>query len=513
MAESYKLREGSLQERFNNLRTKLQIYGGGYGNGKTSAAVVLKCLVVARDYPGANILVARESYPKLNDTIRKEFFKWCPPTWIAKRPTKDDNTCILKNGTHINFRYIEQQGKNTSEGGTSNLLSANYDLIIIDQLEDPGITHKDFMDLFGRLRGSARYIGDDPTMPKTGPRWMVVTLNPNRNWTYKQIIKPYHVYLDTGIILPELLIDEKTKEPIIGLVEDSTYENKENLPEDFIDGLKAVYHGSMRDRFLNGLWAGYEGLVYPEYDIVHHQIQHEAMVDYLTMLTYLYGKVPTVIEGYDYGLSVPSCYIFAMVDHFGNVFCLDGFYQPGLQIQEQESKIKAIREKYCTSRIKVDKPIYADPSIFRRGPGSRDLVGKTVADLFWNYGNGILMQRANNNIISGITKVSSYLQLIDDHRNPITNVKPAPHLYFSDRLTFVDDEIGDYYWQKDSDGEPIDKPNEGKDHAMDTLKYLLTSTPELARPIEQYKADPMLVIKRWQEVETQNNTRRARYGH
>ena len=70
----YRLIPGSIQDQFGNLRTKVQVFGGGYGNGKTAAAVVQKVLKVAKEYPGANILVARSTYPKLNDTIRKE---WC----------------------------------------------------------------------------------------------------------------------------------------------------------------------------------------------------------------------------------------------------------------------------------------------------------------------------------------------------------------------------------------------------------------------------------------------------
>ena len=37
------------------------------------------------------------------------------------------------------------------------LLSATYDWIGLDQIDDPGITHKDFLDLLGRLRGDTPY--------------------------------------------------------------------------------------------------------------------------------------------------------------------------------------------------------------------------------------------------------------------------------------------------------------------------------------------------------------------
>ena len=93
---------GGMHEKFMNLRTKIQMLGGGFGNGKTAASCV-KAIQLALDYPGSNGLIARETYPKLNDTIRKEFFKWCPRSIIQKMPTQDNNTCYLKNGSMVNF--------------------------------------------------------------------------------------------------------------------------------------------------------------------------------------------------------------------------------------------------------------------------------------------------------------------------------------------------------------------------------------------------------------------------
>ena len=67
-------------------------------------------------------------------------------------PTQDDNTCYLKNGTIVNFRYISQRGKQNVDGSTtSNLLSATYDWIGIDQIEDPEIVHKDLLGSYGTI--------------------------------------------------------------------------------------------------------------------------------------------------------------------------------------------------------------------------------------------------------------------------------------------------------------------------------------------------------------------------
>src|SRR3989304_4183377 len=183
---TFRINEDSLQERYQASHALVQLFGGGFGNGKT-ANTVIKCLALAKDYPGSNGLIARSTLPKLNDTIRAEFLKWCPSSWIKRfpRPEGKSSTCILKNGTIINFRYIAQQGK-SQESTTSNLLSATYDWAAIDQIEDPEISHKDFLDINGRMRGQARYVGDDPAMPRVGPGWLMLTTNPTRNWVYKK---------------------------------------------------------------------------------------------------------------------------------------------------------------------------------------------------------------------------------------------------------------------------------------------------------------------------------------
>ena len=74
----FRLVEDSLQQRFLDSKAKIQLYGGGFANGKTSAACI-KAIQLAKDYPGCNGLMARSTYPKLNDTLRAEFIKWCPP--------------------------------------------------------------------------------------------------------------------------------------------------------------------------------------------------------------------------------------------------------------------------------------------------------------------------------------------------------------------------------------------------------------------------------------------------
>ena len=506
MTRTYNVREGSLHDQFQKSRAKVQIFAGGFGNGKTTGAVV-KALQIAREYPGSNGLVARATYPKLNATIRKEFEGWCPKSWVKRDVNSKENLIELKNGTTINFSYIAQGGKNT-ESSTSNLLSATYDWIVIDQVEDPEITEKDFLDLLGRLRGQTTYQGEDQTMPTTGPRWMILMCNPTRNWVFRKLIKPLQD-LKNGLKNDDLLVDADTGLPMVELFEGSTYDNKDNLPADFIKTQEAAYKGQMRSRFLLGEWGAFEGLVYPQYDPSVHLIDHDVMLEY-----YQECKDFTnigIIEAYDHGIASPACYLYAFADPYGNVLILDGLYEKEMTVSVASREIKNIRKRYDFD-VPEEHRIMADPAVFKRTTGSSKTIGTTTSGLFKE--NGIRMERANNDILNGIAKIQSYLEYDAMHKHPITGNPNAPYLYVSTKLTFFDHEIVDYFWKKDTAGEYEDVPMDRNDHAMDTLKYLLTRRPRIAT----FKPVRMPVPKRytrWSEQGgsgKQSDRRSHRYG-
>lgn len=503
-----------MADRFLQSKYKIQVVGGGFANGKTAMACI-KALNIARDYPGSNGLMARSTYPKLNDTLRKEFLKWCPKHWIKSFPMSNNgtNTCTLTNGSTINFRYVQQQSRG-EEGATSNLLSATYDWIIVDQMEDPEIVYKDFLDLQGRLRGSTPYAGNDPTMPRTGPRWMILTCNPTRNWFYKKVVHPIHLYKQNGTITPDLvcvrgdngkpiLIDGKPQ-VLVDLIEGSTYENKHVLEADFIQTLEATYTGQMRSRFLMGEWAAYDGLVYPQFNELIHGIEHNDAMDLLDVLTEQGYDVP-FIEGYDFGIANPSCYGLAFIDNDNNVILFDGFYRKEMGVIEQAEKIRLARNKWGVDET---QKVRADPNIFRRAGGALNGTGSTVAQLFDQC--GVPMSRGYNDLLGGIVKVGSYLNLSKFHRNPFTGEYGAPHFYVSRELTWFIDEIGGYYWDKDNKGDAEDKPKDKNDHGMDMTKYLLTDVREVARLDPTKRGVPSFM--KWHESEVANQKRGWRHG-
>lgn len=500
--KTYKIVEGGLHDRFHQSRAKVQFIGGGYGNGKTTACCI-KALKLCMDYPGCNGLIARSTYPKLNDTIRREFFKWCPSSWIKRMPTRDDNTLILKNNSTVNFRYVAQRGKETEES-KSNLLSATYDWMVVDQLEDPEFSHKDFLDLMGRLRGDAIYTGTDPTMPKRGPRWFMITTNPTRNWVFRELVRPLQNYAigkyDPKLICQvdkhgEPIMVEGRPVPIIELYEGSTYENVDNVGDDYIQGMLSTYKGSMRSRFIFGEWGALSGLVYPQFDEAVHIIEHAQMERYMQELR-MSGYRPTIIESYDHGIAAPSCYLFAFVDDDMNVMVLDGFYAAEKQVSDAAENMRAVRDAYGIRDDELSA-VFADPQVFRRAGEGGKGVGATVARLFAEH--GISMQRGSNDIYGGIAKFQQYLTPAILHEHPLHGSPRAPYFYISSKCEWIVNEITEYYWKRTANDDVTDTPTDRNDHAMDACKYLLTPQPKLAQFVGKPNEPPAWL--KWHEIE------------
>ena len=60
----------------------------------------------------------------------------------------------------------------------------------------------------------------------------------------------------------------------------------------------------------------------------------------------------------------------------------------------------------------------------------------------------------------------------------VTGERPGPLLYVADELPWFQDEVMGYYWKRDTQGKNIDEPVDHNDHAMNTIKYMLSKLPD-----------------------------------
>lgn len=519
-SKSYKIVDGTQIARFHESRAKVRLIAGGFANGKTTAAVA-ETLRIAKDYPGATGLLARATYPKLNSTLRREFVKWCPVPWIKTFDKSKENTCVLQNGTTIDFRYIDQK-VNADGEGTSNLLSANYDFIVVDQIDDVEITLDDFLQLLGRLRGAAQYEGEDDTMPLTGPRMIVLTCNPTLGWPYEHLVKPVHD-LRNGIFNSKLVCirDPETNEPVlddngqpqplIDVFEAPTYENAQNLEPDYLRLLEATYTGKMRDRYILGKWVAFEGVVYDEFDSNLHVVPHNQLMEYIQHLR-MQGFALTLTEGYDFGQTSPSVYLLSLGDNDGRVFIVDGFYEPNELVEDQAQTITELRNEHALDALTYNPAhaVLADPSIFKGTHAQRGVVGKSVARMFQEL--NIRMAPGNNNILNGIVKVKTMLRPQLSVVNPFTGALGCPKLFVSSKLHWFATEMNTWRWKKNTSDVTVDKTVDTNNHALDALRYMLSKVVPSAPLIRTQR---VRVPRRWTEQDsatTTADTRRHRYA-
>lgn len=476
---------------FFECREEIAGYTGGFGNGKTSVMGVLACYI-AENYERARVLVGRATRPKLEDSTKPEILKWVPEDSVERWPSERwNNILFAKTKSTIEFRHVRQEGKGKGEE-QSNLLSATYDAIFIDQMDDPEFSYKDFADLFGRLRGTARYIGDDPSFPAVGPQWFRFGANPTRNWLFREVVGPYFLYQKSGLITPKLLIDTDTRKPIIQVFNAPSQANKKHTGERYSKRMDIVFRGSMNKRYIAGDWDAYEGLVYPDYSDTVHMVDHDDMRKYLQ--NELANDALGVLEGYDYGQIVPSCYGLAFYNEVGDIFICDGFYEAKMLISKQAKEIKKIRNDWGV--LPAD-PIYADPQLFKGTNATKNDTSVSVVSMFED--EGIKMQRGANAIDTGIAKVGSYLVVDNMHMHPIKKTYGAPRLFVSSKLDWWHNEIQDYYWNKNIAGQNVDKPMDRNDHAMDMTKYLLSKRGRVIGQLRRKKHIVPAQVFSWSE--------------
>lgn len=186
------------------------------------------------------------------------------------------------------------------------------------------------------------------------------------------------------------------------------------------------------------------GLIYTEFDINSNVIEpFNIPDDWQDMISI------------DPGLSNPlSCHWYAR-DYDGNVYVIAEHYESNKTIEYHANKIKEISKtlnwKTATNGM-VETLI--DSAANQKTLASQ----KSVVELF--YENGILCNsNVNKNVLSGISKVKSYLK----------NINGETKLFIFSNCTNLIREIKNYRWNGN------DSPIKQDDHCLDELRYYIMS--------------------------------------
>jgi PBSX family phage terminase large subunit len=205
------------------------------------------------------------------------------------------------------------------------------------------------------------------------------------------------------------------------------YESIENpyFPKAEFERMRRILPPAIFARRYQGKHMRLEGLVFADFNMSH-------VVD-----PFQIPREWEVIAGIDFGYNNPAAFLLIAIDHDGNFYVFDEYYQSERTTKEHGEEINR-RYEYSVC--------YCDPS-----------AKQEQADL-QNYllGRRRNLQPAKNSVLPGITKVAEFFR-----SNRIKIFKTCKNLI---------DEIEGYQFK-----EGVDEPVKSHDHACDALRYALFS--------------------------------------
>ncbi len=258
-----------------------------------------------------------------------------------------------------------------------------------------------------------------------------------------------------------------------------TSENKKYHAEGWIEDMKKSYTKENYDRFINGSWDVFGGMVYPDFDIrgVH------GIPDMV-----IPAHWPRII-GWDHGYRNPTAVEVAAIDEMGNAVFYKEHYADNTLVKEHAAKFQdmAHKDKFPVGNNEKFL-VYMDYSAKNADGGGE---GKTIWDEYNEL--GIFGLTPDKDIPAGVDMVKQYLK--PDPERPFPAWHPRAGQLGSPKMFIVQsqcpnlvNEMQTYQWEPTKEGSERnhqERPKKWNDHACDASRYLLLA-------LGQRKADWIL---------------------
>ena len=391
------------QERFHLSQKKFRLYRGGLGSGKTLAGCH-EALRLSIAYPNNFGLVARETYQQLEDSTMRTFFEKTCPKELIRFYNKQSKHLYLFNGSEIVFRSLDNPEKFKSD---------EFGFFYIDEASE--CREDAFKFLMGRLRRT-----HSPQQVLCG----FLTSNPVNvtHWVYKYFV-----------------IDKRED---FEEFHAPTYENKSNLPENYIESLEKNYPPNWAKKYLNGDWGFTEG-GQPVFTNFREDL-HVKDLKYIT-------EMPVYV-GLDFGFRRPAA-VFSQIDDKDRWVILKEFMPENITVHDFAKRIIEIENKdfLLASRFVH----YGDPACNQ----TSDKSEKTSADIMRDYQISVFSRK---------TSPIARIEIIQKRLH--TLCEDTPSLLINKTCSFIIDAFaGGYHYD---DKRPDDPVKDGLyDHLVDALGY------------------------------------------
>lgn len=322
---------------------------GPAGTGKTLAAcwkIHLACL----RYPGIRVLMVRKTLESLKSGALNTFINGVQPGRFGVE-TFGGNKFFPAEFRYPNGSVILVSGMDKAE----KILSAEFDIIYVNEITEPGFMESDLEVLLTRLRnGKMPYQQIISDGNPSGPRhWMNRRCNEGKTRRITSTHKDNPVYWDT----------RKGDWTDVG--------------RQYVQTVLAGLTGVQRKRLFEGVWAAAEGLVYSEFN----PEQHVKTVDTTGWRTVL---------GVDVGTRNPTVILVAHVAGDGRIHISRELYRRNMSA----SDILAAIQQFDADH---------DPDVVYIDPSAKGYID----DL---HREGINVEPAVNDVLVGIQRVHAQFQ-------------------------------------------------------------------------------------------------------
>lgn len=422
-------RQVEAMEAVESGRYRWILFGGALGGSKSHFLRWLayrRCLMV----PSYRALLLRRTYPELEKTHMREA--------EIEGPKIGANVLLSRKPPIVEFprNSILEFGHCQDAKNVSNYLSAEYDLILFDEL----VTFEEKMVALISTRARTHKEGVTPQIVSGTNPGGVGGLWVRDRWLEKNVDK---------VKFPGYRPEQYHYIP--SLLDDNPY-----LDEAYVEALADVLEPEIFEAYRHGNWDIFEGQYFREFRKDKHVRHLEIPAD-----------LPR-IGGLDWGYAAPGCHLWA-------VSLPDGGLHIEREYKFKETIAQCVAEEICKTNRDHGLTLsvtYADPSMWIRSGQS----GESIAETFQR--SGVPLQRSNHERVNGWQRLRHWLR--DSPTNiPWLTIDPDCQYLIRTLPTLVHD---------DSPGKMEDVNTEGDDHAADALRYLVMGRP--APFVGKSKPDP-----------------------
>jgi PBSX family phage terminase large subunit len=399
------------------------LLSGPAGTGK-SRGVLEKLNLVALKYPGARILIVRQTAISLTSTALVTWEEHVVPEGL-----RAGLLSFFGGSPREPASYRYRNGSRVVVGGMDNpdkIMSSEYDVAYVQEAIELTVTGWEAINTRlrnGRLPYQQLIADTNPSFPM--------------HWLKRRC--------DDGKTV--LLESRHRDNPVYyALNADGSYTLTERGAA-YMQRLDALT-GPRRYRLRDGLWVGAEGLIYEDYDPAVHLIDR-----------FIVPPEWPRIEAVDFGYTNPFVWHHWAVDPDGRMILVAELYRTQRLVEDHAKDILAVRE-----RLELPRPyaLVCDHDAEDRATLERHVGMSTTA--------------ARKGVSDGIQAFQARLRPAGDGR-------PRAYL-FKDSLVEVDpllvdvvkpvrtaDEFLSYRWDIRPDKPPKEEPVKEDDHGLDTARY------------------------------------------